>query len=84
MNAKTFLYNFFMQTWPESFKPTDVPDRYTLVINATRKSWDSTVDTRAMKEARKFGEANGYTNAKIVTRNRGLLSVFNYTIDFIR
>ena len=85
MNAKTFLGNFLWAQWPDSFKPTDVPDRYTLRINGTRKTWAPSVDKRAMKEARKFGEPNGYRDAKIVKcdRNR-LLSTFDYTIDFIR
>jgi hypothetical protein len=85
VNVKGFLYNFFMGTYPESFKPTDTPDRYTLRICATHKTWPDTVNNRAMKEAKKFGEANGYRDGKIVScdSNR-MLDNFDYTIDFVR
>jgi hypothetical protein len=85
VDVKTFLYNFFWQTWPDSLKPTSAPDRYTLHIASTRRAWARQVDRRASKEAKKFAEANGYHDAKIVNRDRNRLrSTFDYTIDFVR
>ena len=87
VGVKRTVYNFFMGTYPEDFRPTIDPDQYMLRINAATNTglWKFWVDRRARGEARRFAANNGYRDFTIVScdRNR-LISRFDYTIQFVR
>jgi hypothetical protein len=87
LDLKRMAYNAIWGVWPDDFKPTLEPDRYTMRIWGTKSTllWPGYVNWRAKKEARKFAVAHGYRDATIVIcdRNR-LIQRYDYTIDLVR
>jgi hypothetical protein len=87
VDLKRMAYNAMWGVWPDEILPTIDPDRYTMRIWGTKSTilWPRYVGWRAAKEARKFAQARGYRDARIVNCDRNtLLQRYDYTIDLVR